>query len=280
MASATPLEPYNVWEDVPSAMDINLSNIDTDDNNSTITTTTTTSNYSSSSKSSSGGSPTRYSVQTIRQKKGRQLVSTMMGAEEGKDVNISGVGGGLFPTAGTSPSTVTFEEMTEGDNEGGSKKKTTTTTTRITTTSSSSGKPSTSTSSPAANGEADSHAGGAGVSAGGQVGLGKAPLPLGGGGGRGGFPSVGLYQGIGRVQAFSAMAFSTFAVIHLVPPMLASVGGVELANKALLWGRVYYQVQFSLLQLKQGFVFGCVLWCFSRRFDVRRLRGGMGEVGT
>ncbi|KAG0075718.1 hypothetical protein BGZ90_009569 [Linnemannia elongata] len=96
------------------------------------------------------------------------------------------------------------------------------------------------------NGFAGNNAGasgaGAGASAGGQVGLGKASLPLGGGGGgRGGFPSVGLYQGIGRVQAFSAMAFSTFAVIHLVPPMLASVGGVEVANKALLWGRVYYQ---------------------------------------
>ncbi|KAG0069906.1 hypothetical protein BGZ89_001858, partial [Linnemannia elongata] len=101
--------------------------------------------------------------------------------------------------------------------------------------------PSTSTSGPAAAGGADVHADGAGASAGGQVGLGKASLPLGGGGGRGGFPSVGLYQGIGRVQAFSAMAFSTFAMIHLVPPMLATVGGVEVANKALLWGRVYYQ---------------------------------------
>lgn len=240
MTSATPLESYNVWEDVPSTMDINLSNIDTDDNDSTITTTTTTSNYSSNSRSSSGGSPTRYSVQTIRQKKGRQLLSTMMGAEDDKEGNGTVVGGGLFPTAGTSSSTATFEETTEGEN-GGSKKKTTTTTTRTTTTSSSSDKPSTSTSGPAAAGGADVYADGAGASAGGQVGLGKASLPLGGGGGRGGFPSVGLYQGIGRVQAFSAMAFSTFAVIHLVPPMLATVGGVEVANKALLWGRVYYQ---------------------------------------
>ncbi|KAF9104090.1 hypothetical protein BGX29_002467 [Mortierella sp. GBA35] len=37
------------------------------------------------------------------------------------------------------------------------------------------------------------------------------------------------------------MAFSTFAMIHLVPPMLGAVGGVDLANKALIWGRVYYQ---------------------------------------
>ncbi|KAG0230522.1 hypothetical protein BGX31_005804 [Mortierella sp. GBA43] len=52
---------------------------------------------------------------------------------------------------------------------------------------------------------------------------------------------VGLYQGLGRLQACSAMAFGTFGIIHLVPPILATVGGVELANKALIWGRVYYQ---------------------------------------
>ncbi|KAF9545213.1 hypothetical protein EC957_011192 [Mortierella hygrophila] len=254
MASATPLEPYNVWEDVPSTMDINPSSIETDDNDSTITTTSNYSNNSKSSKSSSGGSPTRYSAQTIRQKKGRQLLSTMMGAEEDKDGNSSVSGGGLFPTVGTSSSTVTVEETKEREDEGGSKKKTMTTTTRTATTSSSSGKPSTSTSNPAAAGGANSHADGAGASAEGQVGLGKAPLPL-GGGGRGGFPSVGLYQGIGRVQAFSAMAFSTFAVIHLVPPMLASVGGIELANKALLWGRVYYQTN----GLEQVLVSGSLL---------------------
>ncbi|KAF9137146.1 hypothetical protein BGX30_010512 [Mortierella sp. GBA39] len=250
MASATPLEPYNVWEDVPSTMDINLSSMETDDNDSTITTTSNYSNNSKSSKSSGGGSPTRYSVQTIRQKKGRQLLSTMMGTEEDKDGNSSVSGGGLFPTAGTSSSTVTVKETKEGENEGGSKKKTITTTTRTATTSSSSGKPSTSTSNPAAAGGANSHADGAGASAGGKLGLGKASIPLGGG-----FPSVGLYQGIGRVQAFSAMAFSTFAVIHLVPPMLASVGGVELANKALLWGRVYYQTN----GLEQVLVSGSLL---------------------
>ncbi|KAF9984254.1 hypothetical protein BGZ65_000733 [Modicella reniformis] len=56
-----------------------------------------------------------------------------------------------------------------------------------------------------------------------------------------GFPSVGLYQGLGRWQAYSAIAFGAFGIIHLVPPMLASVGGINLANKALIWGRVYYQ---------------------------------------
>ncbi|KAF9150038.1 hypothetical protein BG015_008151 [Linnemannia schmuckeri] len=230
MASASPLEPYNVWEDVASTKSITLSNIDADDNDSTITTATTTSNHSSNN----GGSPPRYSVQTIRQKKGRQLVSTMMGADDDDSKDSNGVvgvlGGGLFPTA-------IMEETTEGENGGESKKKTTTTTTRTTTTSSSSGRPST----PAAGGT-DIQSSAAGSAAGGQVVLTKAPLGGSGGtGGRGGFPSVGLYQGIGRVQAFSAMAFSTFAVIHLVPPMLASVGGVELANKALIWGRVYYQ---------------------------------------
>ncbi|KAF8946460.1 hypothetical protein BGZ47_000463 [Haplosporangium gracile] len=231
MASASPLEPYNVWEDVASTKNITLSNIDTDDNDSTITTATTTSNHSSNN----GGSPPRYSVQTIRQKKGRQLVSTMMGADDGDDSkgsngSVGVLGGGLFPTA-------TVEETTEEMNGRESQKTTTTTTTRTTTTSSSSGRPST----PTASG-ADIQTSAAGSASGGQVGLTKAPLGGSGGtGGRGGFPSVGLYQGIGRVQAFSAMAFSTFAVIHLVPPVLASVGGVELANKALLWGRVYYQ---------------------------------------
>ncbi|KAF9579804.1 hypothetical protein BGW38_003789 [Lunasporangiospora selenospora] len=52
---------------------------------------------------------------------------------------------------------------------------------------------------------------------------------------------VGLYQGLGRIQAVSAILFASFTAIHLVPPVLASVGGVELANKALIWGRVYYQ---------------------------------------
>lgn len=244
MASASPLEPYNVWQDVPSSVtsksnNIILSNIDDDDSDSTLTTTTTM-----SSSSASRGSPTRYSVQTIRQKKGRQLVSTMMGGSDDGDRSGSNgstvgvVGGGLFPTAGTS-STVAFEETTEGDGESDGKKKTTITSTRTTTASSSPSKPSTPTA-----GDAGSQTSGAGTGpAGGHVGLGKSPLPH---GGRRGFPSVGLYQGIGRVQAFSAMAFSTFAVIHLVPPMLASVGGVELANKALLWGRVYYQVQYFL----------------------------------
>ncbi len=59
--------------------------------------------------------------------------------------------------------------------------------------------------------------------------------------GRPRLPLVGLYQGLGRLQAYSAMAFGTFGIIHLVPPILASVGGVDLANKALIWGRVYYQ---------------------------------------
>ncbi|KAG0201658.1 hypothetical protein BGX28_005575 [Mortierella sp. GBA30] len=53
--------------------------------------------------------------------------------------------------------------------------------------------------------------------------------------------SVGLYQGLSRVQAYSAMAFGAFTFIHMVPPVLASVGGIDLADKALMWGRVYYQ---------------------------------------
>ncbi|KAK3820991.1 MAG: hypothetical protein J3Q66DRAFT_332341 [Benniella sp.] len=66
------------------------------------------------------------------------------------------------------------------------------------------------------------------------------------------FPSVGLYQGLGRLQAYSALAFGTFGIIHLVPPLLATVGGIELANKTLVWGRLYYQTY----GVEQVFVYG------------------------
>ncbi|CAG8441939.1 2521_t:CDS:1 [Ambispora gerdemannii] len=49
------------------------------------------------------------------------------------------------------------------------------------------------------------------------------------------------YNYLTIVQAGSAVVFSTFLVTHLSVNILANFGGIELANKTLLLGRVYYQ---------------------------------------
>ncbi|KAG0002892.1 hypothetical protein BGZ80_005898, partial [Entomortierella chlamydospora] len=152
--------------------------------------------------------PTRYSAQTIRQKKGRQLASTMRTSPFGS-TSISSESPSTSP-----PSSVPSSHKDDKSDSviiGESAK----VTPREVATSSYIGS-------------------GGGLGAGGT------------------FPSVGLYQGLGRLQAFSAIAFGAFGFIHMVPPMLASVGGIELANKALIWGRVYYQTY----GFEQVFVYG------------------------
>lgn len=124
----------------------------------------------------------KYSSQTIRQKQGRQVVSS-------------------FTATSSSSEDIAAETGANGETTSG--KKTTTTTTTTT------------------------HS--------------KAPVQT--------FPSVGFYQGLGRLQAISGLGFAAFAFVHVIPPMLASFGGVELANKALIWGRVYYQVSFFSWQI-------------------------------
>ncbi|KAI9235597.1 MAG: hypothetical protein BYD32DRAFT_420832 [Podila humilis] len=116
----------------------------------------------------------KYSTQTIRQKQGRQVVSS-------------------FTTTSSSTEDIAAETGANGETTSG--KKTTTTTTTTT------------------------HS--------------KAPVQT--------FPSVGFYQGLGRLQAISGLGFAAFAFVHVIPPVLAAFGGVDLANKALIWGRVYYQ---------------------------------------
>ncbi|KAF9193733.1 hypothetical protein BGZ51_002397 [Haplosporangium sp. Z 767] len=209
-----PTEPYNVW-----AMPDNPSedaDLDMEDLVKVEVEAEGASTISSRSSSSSTSSPTaKYSTQTIRQKQGRQLLSSMMTASATE----------------TGAETVAAE-CTLADTEAGhstiskSTTKTTTTTTKRTT----------------ATAETEDGAGRE-ISIGTGVSNGKA------------FPSVGLYQGFGRVQAYSAMAFGCFAFIHLVPPALASVGGVEVANKALIWGRVYYQTY----GIEQVLVYGSLI---------------------
>ncbi|KAF9972838.1 hypothetical protein BGZ73_003984 [Actinomortierella ambigua] len=63
---------------------------------------------------------------------------------------------------------------------------------------------------------------------------------------------VGLYQTLGKIQAASGVSLAAFVAIHIIPPALAAVGGTELANRALLWGRVYYQNPVVELALVVG----------------------------
>ncbi|GJJ75366.1 hypothetical protein EMPS_07724 [Entomortierella parvispora] len=164
--------------------------------------------------SEDGGSPTKFSAQTIRPKKGRQLLSSMIttakttatGSSRSSlssppaGTNASAFGTGSLPTP-SSDSTTTAEQTTARTTEERDSKAASSTETETTPTKGFSG------------------------------------------GGRGGFPSVGLYQGLGRLQAISALGFATFGLIHLIPPTLAAFGGIDLANKALILGRVYYQVK-------------------------------------
>ncbi|KAG0261393.1 hypothetical protein DFQ27_002978 [Actinomortierella ambigua] len=63
---------------------------------------------------------------------------------------------------------------------------------------------------------------------------------------------VGLYQTLGKLQAASGVSLAAFVAIHIIPPALAVVGGTELSNRALLWGRVYYQNPLVELTLVVG----------------------------
>ncbi|KAG9284470.1 hypothetical protein G9A89_014074 [Geosiphon pyriformis] len=90
------------------------------------------------------------------------------------------------------------------------------------------------------------------------------------------------------VQAGSAIVFSTFLVTHLSAAILANFGGVELANKALVLGRVYYQNSL----LEPIIVFGSLwvhitsgvakrgirlFWRKLRKEDSRKLTGEVNE---
>ncbi|KAF9962423.1 hypothetical protein BGZ70_008058 [Mortierella alpina] len=216
-------EPYNVWSDVqrPTSHGHEEAELDMEELYSIEQPS------SSPTHSSSGGSPTRYSAQTIRQKKGRKLVSTMRsGSTHSDDTNSS---------TRTNSTEFDLSELSAMLGKGAT---TTTSTTTATTTKTIGNRTittlDTAEEKKASNSMADKDAQ--------AKGFGQRRL----------FPSVGLYQGLGRLQAFSAMAFGSFALIHMVPPVLASVGGIDLADKALMWGRVYYQTY----GVEQVLVFG------------------------
>ncbi|KAF9958095.1 hypothetical protein BGZ72_000900 [Mortierella alpina] len=210
-------EPYNVWSDVqrPSSRghekepELDMEELYTIEQSS-----------SSPANSSNGGSPTRYSAQTIRQKKGRKLVLTMRSGSTHSDDTSS--------STRTNSAEFDLSELSAMDG-----KQTTTTTTTTTKTISRNITTDKAEEKKASNSIADNED---------EKGLGQ----------RRPFPSVGLYQGLGRLQAYSAMAFGSFALIHMVPPVLASVGGLDLADKALMWGRVSYQTY----GVEQVLVFG------------------------
>ncbi|KAF8940219.1 hypothetical protein EDD21DRAFT_387480 [Dissophora ornata] len=194
-------EPYNVWADgksTPSPPPAYGEDHDLD-MEELIRIEEAAGGVPSAVNGGRGGSPTRYSAQTIRQKKGRQLVSSMTS-------NLS--------SSSSLWSSQDHERESEPKNTAAADNETVTTTTTTT----------------AATGTTGGATQGTKTSS-------TSTRSFGGNG----FPSVGLYQGLGRLQAVSAMAFGTFGFIHLIPPMLATVGGIDLANKALLWGRVYYQ---------------------------------------
>ncbi|KAF9360652.1 hypothetical protein BGX26_008329 [Mortierella sp. AD094] len=188
-------EPYNVWPDEH----VNEDELDMEE--------LIRIEEAAGASGIDNSSPTRYSAQTIRQKKGRQLVSTMRTSPFGPTSTSS------ESSSASPPSSIPSSQKDDKHDSviiGESAKVT-------------------------SREVATSNIGSSGgLRAGGT------------------FPSVGLYQGLGRLQALSAIAFGAFGFIHMIPPMLASVGGVELANKALIWGRVYYQTY----GFEQVFVYG------------------------
>ncbi|CAG8445765.1 14595_t:CDS:1 [Ambispora leptoticha] len=96
------------------------------------------------------------------------------------------------------------------------------------------------------------------------------------------------YSHLTITQAGSAIVFSTFLVTHLSATALANFGGIELANRTMLLGRVYYQNHL----LEPIVVFGALglhiasgvakrvirLYWKYRRLDKRELTGDVHET--
>ncbi|CAI2183410.1 1291_t:CDS:2 [Funneliformis geosporum] len=96
-----------------------------------------------------------------------------------------------------------------------------------------------------------------------------------------------VYGYLTIVQAGTAIAFSTFLVTHLSATTLATLGGIELTNKTIILGRVYYQNKL----LEPIVVFGALVghvaagiakrsiklyWKYNKRDD-RKLTGEVHE---
>ncbi|RIA83633.1 hypothetical protein C1645_785950 [Glomus cerebriforme] len=96
-----------------------------------------------------------------------------------------------------------------------------------------------------------------------------------------------VYGYLTIVQTGTAVVFSTFLVTHLSAPALAIIGGIDLTNKTIVLGRVYYQNKF----LEPLVVFGALIghvaagiakrsikfyWKYKKQ-DVRKLTGEVHE---
>uniref|UniRef100_A0A1D1XTP5 DNA-directed RNA polymerase subunit beta n=1 Tax=Anthurium amnicola TaxID=1678845 RepID=A0A1D1XTP5_9ARAE len=96
-----------------------------------------------------------------------------------------------------------------------------------------------------------------------------------------------VYGYLTIVQAGTAVVFSTFLVTHLSAPALAVVGGIDLTNRTIIFGRVYYQNKFTEPLVVFGALIGHVVagiakrsiklyWKYKKR-DARKLTGEVHE---
>src|SRR6266540_4451731 len=96
-----------------------------------------------------------------------------------------------------------------------------------------------------------------------------------------------VYGYLTIVQAGTAITFSTFLVTHLSATALATIGGIDLTNKTIVLGRVYYQNKFLEPLVVLGALVGHVAagiakssiryyWKYKRQ-DARKLTGEVHE---
>lgn len=78
-----------------------------------------------------------------------------------------------------------------------------------------------------------------------------------------------FYYHLTIVQAGTAAAFTTFLVTHLSSTALATLGGIELANKTIILGRVYYQNRFLEPIVVFGSLFGHII-AGAAKFGIRK----------
>jgi hypothetical protein len=96
-----------------------------------------------------------------------------------------------------------------------------------------------------------------------------------------------VYGYLTIVQTGTAVVFSTFLATHLSAPALSVVGGIDLTNRTIVFGRVYYQNKF----LEPLVVFGALIghvaagiakrsikiyWKYKKQ-DARKLTGEVHE---
>ncbi|RIB23939.1 hypothetical protein C2G38_2071373 [Gigaspora rosea] len=96
-----------------------------------------------------------------------------------------------------------------------------------------------------------------------------------------------VYGYLTLVQAGTAVVFTTFLVTHLSATAVAVIGGIELTNKTIVLGRVYYQNRLLEPIIVFGSLWGHVLsglikrgiklyWKYKKQ-DVRKLTGEVHE---